>query len=122
MPRLNSLALIVSEISAFIRTEKQTDRRILIKNIYTLWGRIRFLMPVTYFPTDLVYPFTLRVTGIKRGRKFRGSVPKKLDPQNFPRPFRLEFSAQADFFRPFGGAESFKQTNKIEWTLSIMGM
>jgi len=22
-------------------------------------------MPVTYFPTNLVYPFTLRVTGIK---------------------------------------------------------
>jgi len=38
---------------------------ILIKNIYTLWGRKRFLLPVTYFPTNLVYPFTLRVTGIK---------------------------------------------------------
>jgi len=38
---------------------------ILIKNIYTLWGRKRFLMPVTYFLTNLVYPFTLRVTGIK---------------------------------------------------------
>jgi len=37
---------------------------ILIKNIYTLWGRKRFLLPVTYFPTNLVYPFTLRVTGI----------------------------------------------------------
>jgi len=36
---------------------------ILIKNIYTLWGRKRFLLPVTYFPTNLVYPFTLRVTG-----------------------------------------------------------
>jgi len=36
----------------------------MIKNIYTLWGRKRFLLPVTYFPTNLVYPFTLRVTGI----------------------------------------------------------
>jgi len=36
----------------------------LIKNIYTLWCRKRFLLPVTYFPTNLVYPFTLRVTGI----------------------------------------------------------
>jgi len=95
-PNLNSLALTVSEISAFIRTDRQTDRRtwldrsdpdqeyiyfmgsetdgqtdmarstrlvILIKNIYTLWGRNRFLLPVTYFPTNLVYPFTLRVTG-----------------------------------------------------------
>jgi len=70
-PNLNSLALIVSEISAFIRTDGQTDMArstrlvILIKNIYTLWGRKRFLLPVTYFPTNLVYPFTLRVTGIK---------------------------------------------------------
>jgi len=67
-PNLNSLALIVSEISAFIRTDRQTDRRtrlvILIKNMYTLWDRKRFLLPVTSFPTNLVYPFTLRVTGI----------------------------------------------------------
>jgi len=50
-------------------------------NIYTLWGRKRFLLPVTFSdessipfystsngyksPTNLVYPFTLRVTGIK---------------------------------------------------------
>jgi len=45
MPNLNSLALIISEISAFIRTDEQTDmtrstRLVkLIKNIYTLWGR-----------------------------------------------------------------------------------
>jgi len=70
-PNLNSLALIVSEISAFI-TDRRTDGQlarstrlgILIKNIYTLWGRKRFLLPVTYFSTNLVYPFTLRVTGI----------------------------------------------------------
>jgi len=70
-PNLNSLALIVSEISAFIRTNRQTDMArstrlvILIKNIYTLWGRKRFLLPVTYFPTNLVYPIALQVTGIK---------------------------------------------------------
>jgi len=39
---------------------------ILIKNIYALWDRKRFLLPVTYFPTNLVYPFTLLVTGITR--------------------------------------------------------
>jgi len=33
---------------------------ILIKNICTLWGRKRVLL-FTYFPTNLVYPFTLRV-------------------------------------------------------------
>jgi len=44
IPSLNSLAHIVSEISAFIRTEGQTNIArstqlvILIKNIYTLWG------------------------------------------------------------------------------------
>jgi len=63
MPNLNILALIVSAISAFTRTDRQTDMArstrlvILIKNIYTF---------VTYFPTNLVYPFSLRVTGIKR--------------------------------------------------------
>jgi len=68
MPSLNSLALIVSEIQ---RSSGQTDMAIstrlviLIKNIYTLRGRKRFLLPVTYFPTNLVYPFTLRVTGIQ---------------------------------------------------------
>jgi len=68
MPRPSILALIVSEISPFIQTDGQTDRRtllvILIKNIFTLWGRKRFLLPMTYFPTNLVYAFTLRVTGI----------------------------------------------------------
>jgi len=79
MPNSSIVAFIVSEISAFIRTDRRTDGRIdgqtemarstrlvvLIKNIYTLWGRKRFLLPVTYFPTNIVYPFTLRVTGIK---------------------------------------------------------
>jgi len=70
MPNLNSLALIVSEISAFIRTSGRTDGQtdmarstrlvILIKNIYFM-VRKRVLLPVTYFPTNLVYPFTLRV-------------------------------------------------------------
>jgi len=45
---------------------RSTRLVILIKNIYTLWGR-KFPLPVTYFPTNLVYPFTLRVTGIKSG-------------------------------------------------------
>jgi len=44
---------------------RSTRLVILIKNIYTLWSRKRFLLPVTYLPTNLVYPFTLRVTGIK---------------------------------------------------------
>jgi len=47
------------------QTDGQTDMArstrlvILIKEIYTLWGRKRFLLPVTYFPTNLVYTFCL---------------------------------------------------------------
>jgi len=74
---LNRLAPIVSG-----QTDGQTDMArstrlvILIKNIYTLWDRKRFLLPVTYFPTNLVYPLTLRVTGIKNEK-----VKKPLCPQ-----------------------------------------
>jgi len=71
MPNPSIATLIVSEITAFIRKGRPKDTAtstrvvMLIKNIYTLWGRKRFLLPVTYFQTNLVYPFTLRVTGIK---------------------------------------------------------
>jgi len=53
-----------------VHPDRQTDMArstwlvILIKNIYTLWGRKRFLLPVTYFSTSQGYPFTLQVTGI----------------------------------------------------------
>jgi len=73
VPNPSIVTLTVSEISAFIRTDGQMDMTrstrlvILIKNIYSFWGRKRFLLPVTYFPTNLVYPFTLRVTGIING-------------------------------------------------------
>jgi len=61
----NILALIVSEISAVIRTDGQTDMArstrlvILFKKMYTLWGRKRFLLHETYFSTNLVYHFKL---------------------------------------------------------------
>jgi len=48
MPNPSIVARIVSEISAFIQTTVRTDIDrstrlvILIKNIYTLWGRKRF--------------------------------------------------------------------------------
>jgi len=47
---------------------RSTRLVILIKNIYTLSGRKRFLLPVTYFPANLVYPFSLRVTGIIKNK------------------------------------------------------
>jgi len=58
MPNPSIVALIVSEILAIIRTDGHADmarstRLVIIKNIYSLWGRKRFLLPVTYFPTDL---------------------------------------------------------------------
>jgi len=41
-----------------------------------LWGRKRFLLPVTYFPTILVYPFTLRVNAsFCLLHTFRSSIP-----------------------------------------------
>jgi len=47
---------------------RSTRLVILIKNIYTLWGRKRFIVPVTYFATNLVYPFTSRVAGINSSK------------------------------------------------------
>jgi len=64
----NSLAPIVSEISAFIRTDGQTD--ILIKNIYTLWGRKRFLPPdqeYIYFMGSETLPSTCYILYILYG-------------------------------------------------------
>jgi len=65
------------------QTEGQTDMAIstrlvvLIKNIYNLWGRKGFILPFTYFPTNLVYPFTLRVTGITK----KNAIVEYLDYQ-----------------------------------------
>jgi len=58
---------------------RSTQLVIPIKNIYTLWGQKRFLLPFTYFPTNLEHTFTLRVTCITiRNRYLRliFSVPK----------------------------------------------
>jgi len=52
---------------------------------YTLWNRKRFLLPVAYFPMNLVYPFTLRVTGINISQwcqKYKQSQPPHLDTPN----------------------------------------
>jgi len=45
---------------------RSTRLLILIKNICTVLGQKRFLLPVKYFITNLVYSFTLRVMGITR--------------------------------------------------------
>jgi len=86
-----------SEISAFIRTDGQTDRRtdgqtdmarstrlvILIKNIYNLWDRKRFVLPVTYFPTNLVYSFTLCLFNEKNALLRVCRVTQPQQPTNF---------------------------------------
>jgi len=65
---------------------------ILIKNIHTLWGRTRFLLPVTYFPTNLVYPFTLRVTGIKiQFTKAENVNFIKIDDEDVPPAIKITF-------------------------------
>jgi len=40
------------------------------------WGRKRFLLPVPYFPTNLVYPFTLRDNKEERYSKFNYKTRK----------------------------------------------
>jgi len=44
---------------------RSTRLVMLFKNIYSLWGRKCFLLPPTYFSTNIGYPFSVRVTGIK---------------------------------------------------------
>jgi len=82
MPSPNIPALIQTDMARWTRLvtlNNSTRLVMLFKNIYTLWGRIYilygvklFLLPVTFvsenvlfhFPTSLVYPLTLGVTGI----------------------------------------------------------
>jgi len=68
---INFLIFLISFIKIFSDMARSTRLVILIKNIYTLWGRKRFLLPVTYFPTNLEYPFTLRVAGINIFEKYK---------------------------------------------------
>jgi len=66
-----SAFLIIYEITAFIRTNSQTN--MARSRIHILYGvgsfsftalqTSSFLLPVSYFPTNPIYPF-LRVTGI----------------------------------------------------------
>jgi len=66
---------------AFHREARSTRLVILIKNIYTLWGRKRFLLPVTYFPTNLVYNliklFNLKLTSLHPKSKPHNYLKKK---------------------------------------------
>jgi len=64
---------------------KSTGLVILIKNIYTLWDRKRLLLLVTYFPTNLVYPFTLQVTGINSPITWKMAHPDTNIPSNRPK-------------------------------------
>jgi len=67
MQNLNLLAFIVPEIPTFIRTDGHGHIDSAIdpdqEYVYTLYGREHFLVPVTNFSTNLVYPFALRVMG-----------------------------------------------------------
>jgi len=72
MPSPNSLALIVSEISAFIRI----DRRTWLGEYMYFMESETLLIPVTYFPT-------LRVTGIKTKKKSCRSIFRYLTRPTF---------------------------------------
>jgi len=63
VPYPSIVACIVSEISGFIRTDGQTVS--IPDQEYIHFMGSETLPSVTYSPTNLVYPFTLRVTGIK---------------------------------------------------------
>jgi len=54
------LYLIVEVLDYSVLTDRRTDGHGLIDSASDpdLRGRKRFLMPVAYFPTNLVYPFT----------------------------------------------------------------
>jgi len=63
--RPHKVYIFLIRITSQVDLAGSTRLVILIKNIYTLWGWKSFLLPVTYFPTSLVFPFTLRITGIR---------------------------------------------------------
>jgi len=49
------------------------------KNIYAFYNGKRFLLSVTYFSTNIVYPFTRRVQkGYKNVKMYR----EKVEPEN----------------------------------------
>jgi len=73
---------------------RSTRLVILIKNIYILWGRIRFLQPVTYLPPNIVYPFTLRVTGINMFARPKIMNKCFIMPQNKLLTFCIESKLQ----------------------------
>jgi len=57
---ISRIGLLNPNFIAFIAFEI-TDRQ--IKTIYTVWGRTRFLLVVTYVPTILAHPFILSIKG-----------------------------------------------------------
>jgi len=66
MPNASFLAFLDDQTDM----ARSTRVVILIKiyiYIYTLKGRLRDLLPVTYFLTNIVYPLALRETGLKIG-------------------------------------------------------
>jgi len=96
IPSPNNLALPKSQRSYRQKDMiRSTPLVILIKNVYTLWGRKRFLLPVTYYPTNQVYPFTLRVTGKTRENRYSYNLILFFPNWN-DIPFTVEGSPRSD--------------------------
>jgi len=64
MPNPSIAASIVSEITDAGQIDSDSDPDEEYTYFTLLWGRKRFPLPLTYFPTNPVYPFSLPVTGI----------------------------------------------------------
>lgn len=60
----NLLTFVDSEILAFMRTYRQTDRPTDGHEYITLSSRKRSLLLVSYIPTNTIYHFSLGVTGV----------------------------------------------------------
>jgi len=67
---LNLPAFLFPALSTFIRADGHSQIDLTVdpdqESMYILYtyGRKPFLLPVLYFSTNLVYPFTLKVKGI----------------------------------------------------------
>jgi len=65
----------------------------------------RFLLPVTYFPINLVYPFTLRVTGIINENGQHIKYKARLVARGFIQEYLLDYD---ETFASFSRISSFR--------------
>jgi len=95
---------------------RSTRLLILIKNMYTLYSRKRFLLPLTYFSTNVAHPFTLRVTGIKIYRCRYASNCIRVRIKSCPRlEFRIELKICAVRYQTLSAFRLILSQNGKVW-------